>query len=211
LNSHPAREAGAGSAATDLPDTASGIRNGGAAARAAVLLELSPFAFILVIAAGYFFIGLDSYGLLNNNEGLYATIAREMREHASFVVPHLNGIPFLEKPPLLYWLTDVSYAVFGESGFASRIAPASAGVMTCLAIALFCIWAGAARAGLLASVILSSSIGYVLITRTLIFDGLCHFSCLKDFAGVRSNFSVWFPLLGGTTWVRSFFVTAPVT
>jgi hypothetical protein len=39
----------------------------------------------------------------------------------------------------------------------------------------------------------------------------CHFSRLKDFAGVRSDFSVWFPLLGGTTWVRSFFATAPGT
>jgi NAD(P)-dependent dehydrogenase (short-subunit alcohol dehydrogenase family) len=38
----------------------------------------------------------------------------------------------------------------------------------------------------------------------------CHFSRLKDFAGVRGGFCVWFPLLGGTTWIRSFFATAPV-
>ncbi len=39
---------------------------------------------------------------------------------------------------------------------------------------------------------------------------LCHFSRLKGFAGVRGGFSVWFPLLWGTLWIRSFSATAPV-
>ena len=38
----------------------------------------------------------------------------------------------------------------------------------------------------------------------------CHFSHLKDFAGVRDGFSVWFLLRWGTTWNRSFSATAPV-
>ena len=38
----------------------------------------------------------------------------------------------------------------------------------------------------------------------------CDFRSLKDFAGVRGGFCVRFPLFGGTTWIRSFFATAPV-
>ena len=41
-------------------------------------------------------------------------------------------------------------------------------------------------------------------------DFSCHFSRLKDFAGVRSGFCVWFPLFRGTTWIRFFSATAPV-
>ena len=55
-------------------------------------------------AAAFFYGGLGSYALLNNNEGLYAQIAWEMLESGNWVIPHLNGVPYIEKPPLLYWL-----------------------------------------------------------------------------------------------------------
>ncbi|MBY0574184.1 MAG: hypothetical protein K2P84_10920 [Undibacterium sp.] len=61
---------------------------------------------------------LGSYAILDNNEGLYAEIAREMTHcedwHHS-IIPHLNGLSYMEKPPLLYWLTALSFTAFGES------------------------------------------------------------------------------------------------
>jgi 4-amino-4-deoxy-L-arabinose transferase-like glycosyltransferase len=53
---------------------------------------------------------LGSYPILDNNEGLYAEIPREMLRSGDWhqwIIPHLNGLPYMEKPPLLYWLTAV--------------------------------------------------------------------------------------------------------
>src|SRR2546422_6819908 len=41
--------------------------------------------------------------LFNPDEPREAEIAREMRDSGDLVVPHFDGCPFLEKPPLFYW------------------------------------------------------------------------------------------------------------
>ncbi len=49
--------------------------------------------------------GMGSYPLLDHNEGMYAAIAKDMLKSGDFIIPHLNGVPYIEKPPMLYWLT----------------------------------------------------------------------------------------------------------
>src|SRR3979409_534524 len=44
-----------------------------------------------------------------------AEIPREMLATHDFVVPRLNGVPYFEKPPLLYWANAASFAVLGET------------------------------------------------------------------------------------------------
>ena len=69
---------------------------------------------------------LGSYPILDNNEGLYAEIPREMLRSGDWrqwIIPHLNGLPYMEKPPLLYWLTALCFAVFGESEWVARLVP----------------------------------------------------------------------------------------
>jgi 4-amino-4-deoxy-L-arabinose transferase-like glycosyltransferase len=126
--------------------------------------------FMLLLA--YLLFGLGGYGLLDNNEGLYAEIAREMLESRSFVIPRLDGVPYLEKPPLLYWLTAASYSVFGQSEPAARLVP----VLSSVAVILALLWlgkkAGKSDAGRFAALILGSSIGYVALSRILLFDML---------------------------------------
>src|SRR4029077_1472703 len=72
------------------------------------------------------FFGLGAYPLLDHNEGMYAAIARDMLRNGDFIIPHLNGLPYIEKPPLLYWLMAASMAVFGQNEFAVRLIPALA-------------------------------------------------------------------------------------
>lgn len=48
-----------------------------------------------------------------------AEIAREIRDNPW--IPHLNGQPFLEKPPLHYWWMSLSYGLFGVSDAAARL------------------------------------------------------------------------------------------
>lgn len=67
---------------------------------------------------------LGSAPLANPDEGRYAEIPREMLAKGDFVTPHLNGVKYFEKPPLLYWLGAASLAAFGPSEYALRAWPA---------------------------------------------------------------------------------------
>ncbi|HEY1937230.1 MAG TPA: glycosyltransferase family 39 protein [Candidatus Angelobacter sp.] len=79
----------------------------------------------LLLVAGvcgfFFFFGLGAFGLLGADEPRYAQIAREMLARHDWIVPTLNGSPWLEKPALLYWKMMNSYAIFGVSDWAARI------------------------------------------------------------------------------------------
>jgi 4-amino-4-deoxy-L-arabinose transferase-like glycosyltransferase len=61
------------------------------------------------------------------DEGIYAEVAREML-HGSWLVPHWNGHPWFEKPPLDFWLTALAYKLMGVNEFSGRIVSAGAGV-----------------------------------------------------------------------------------
>src|SRR5438128_2659665 len=54
-----------------------------------------------------------SFHLFEPDEGRYAQIPFEMLKRGEWVVPYLQGEPYLDKPPLLYWLVMASYSVFG--------------------------------------------------------------------------------------------------
>jgi 4-amino-4-deoxy-L-arabinose transferase-like glycosyltransferase len=131
-----------------------------------------PFWLPLLLVAAYLVFGLGSYGLLDNNEGLYAEIGREMAHGSSLFIPHLIGEPYLEKPPLLYYLVAASFRLFGETETAARIVPLFAS-LTCLwGVHWFCARLGRPQTGRLAVLILASSLGYVLMSRLVMFDML---------------------------------------
>jgi 4-amino-4-deoxy-L-arabinose transferase-like glycosyltransferase len=86
--------------------------------------------------------GLGHRPLFNPDEGRYAEIPREMLTGGDWIVPHLNGLAYAEKPPLQYWATALSYRWFGFNEFAARFYCALCGLGT---IAL--VWAMARRLG----------------------------------------------------------------
>ena len=66
-------------------------------------------------------VSLGQRGLYNPDEGRYAEIPREMLASGDWVIPHLNGLVYIEKPPLQYWATAISEAVFGQNDWAARL------------------------------------------------------------------------------------------
>jgi 4-amino-4-deoxy-L-arabinose transferase-like glycosyltransferase len=120
-------------------------------------------AMVSTVAAG-------TYGLLDNNEGLYAEIAREMIESGDWAMPRLNYDPYIEKPPLLYWSIAVSMIVFGQSEWAVRLAPAVFFAGTIAGVVWFGLKSGRRRGAYLAGIILASSTGFAVFNRTLLFD-----------------------------------------
>ena len=55
------------------------------------------------------------------DETRYLAVAWEMRLHGDFLVPHLNGAPYSDKPPLLFWLINLGWLVAGMNAWAVRI------------------------------------------------------------------------------------------
>ncbi|MFZ0477947.1 MAG: glycosyltransferase family 39 protein, partial [Terriglobales bacterium] len=77
---------------------------------------------LLAVFCGFlFFYGLGSFGLVGADEPRYAQVAREMLNRSDWVLPTLDGKPWLEKPPLYYWQAMLSYRV------ARTFAPANYG------------------------------------------------------------------------------------
>ncbi|MDY7537978.1 glycosyltransferase family 39 protein [Undibacterium sp. RTI2.1] len=120
-------------------------------------------------------IGLGSYAILDNNEGLYSEISREMLRSGDWhqwVIPHLNGLAYMEKPPLLYWLTALFFAVFGESEWSARLVPALS-ALSCVGLLLwFGRKLGRPQSVRLAAIMFISGLGVMAMSRTLMFDML---------------------------------------
>lgn len=113
---------------------------------------------------------LGDLPLANPDEGRYAEIAREMLTSGDWVLPRLNEVFYFEKPPLVYWLTAVSMAVFGENAWAARLPNAL------IALGGILITYAATRrlygrdAGFAAAVVLGTSVLFFVLGRILILD-----------------------------------------
>jgi len=112
-------------------------------------------------------------GLAEPDETRYAEIPREMLAANDLLVPRLNGVPYFEKPPLLYWLNAAALRVFGETPWAARLPTRLAGTGTVLLV--FVAARGIAAGGLAAAVLfLAAPMGF-LFSRTNLTDGLLTF------------------------------------
>ncbi len=119
--------------------------------------------------------GLASYPILDMNEGLYAEVAREMLVNKHFIIPYLDNVPYLEKPPLLYWLITLSYHIFGVNEFAARVVPSTFTALTCLSVFFVGKKLQTARTGFIATIILLTSFIFIMIGRVVFFDMLLTF------------------------------------
>jgi len=89
---------------------------------------------LFLLAALLFLFALNSYQLRSSTEPRVAGAATEMLIYRDWVVPRLNGAPFLEKPPLSLWLDSAAMRLFGITPMAARLASALAGVATALVV-----------------------------------------------------------------------------
>jgi 4-amino-4-deoxy-L-arabinose transferase-like glycosyltransferase len=132
---------------------------------------LAP-AIVIVAAAAICFFHLGSYGLWEPDEARYAEIAREMVETGDFIVPHLNYVAYVEKPPLLYWLTSFWFEIFGADALAARITPALSALGCVAATYLFAATAFDRKRATLAAAILATSPLFAIMAQVLTTDTL---------------------------------------
>ena len=120
---------------------------------------------LLAITAWGFFYRLGAIPLLDDpNEAQYAEVAREIIESGDWLSPHLNYVPFLNKPPLAYWLIALADEAFGVNELAARLPSALAGMV----IVALLVWLGTqlfdAPTGLLAGLVLLATGGFFVET-----------------------------------------------
>ena len=128
---------------------------------------------ILAIGTLLFLFNLGGRDLWEPDETRYAVIAREMRETGNWVLPHLNREIYAEKPPLFFWLVNLSTFFLGEnSGLANRLPSALAGLITLLVTFLFGERLFRARVGFLAAMVLATSFLFLQISRWMMLDSL---------------------------------------
>jgi 4-amino-4-deoxy-L-arabinose transferase-like glycosyltransferase len=125
---------------------------------------------LVLVGLVLFFYRLGAPGLMDPDEGRYAEIAREILLLRDWLIPHLNLLPYLEKPPLVYWLTALGFKVLGYSETAARLPSAlSALAGVFLAYGLGRVLGGPG-VGLLGALVLASTAGYVALGRLLTLD-----------------------------------------
>jgi len=157
---------------------------------------------VLACALVPFAVGLGAWALFEPDEGRNAGIAREMLASGDWVVPHLNGLPFLDKPPLLFWTVAASFRVFGESEWVARL-PSMLGALATIA-ATYAIARAlvGGRTAITAALVLATSPMLLIFGRLVIFDvPLTAFVTIAIYALVRARLDgdgwPWLPVAGG--------------
>jgi len=128
------------------------------------------------VIAGYVVLYLMLLGarpLVAPDEVRYAEIPREMVATGEWVVPHLNGLLYYEKPVLGYWVTAVSLIAFGENRFAVRFPFAMAtGVSMLIIFGLLRRFGGGGWTGLAAAAVFGTCVQVYVLGTCAVLDAL---------------------------------------
>jgi 4-amino-4-deoxy-L-arabinose transferase-like glycosyltransferase len=149
---------------------------------------------ILLLALIVTLFGIGNYGLYEPHEGHFAMVSQEMIWRGDWITPHLNGSPYLNKPPLLYWLIAISTSIFGTTEFAARLPIALVGW---LGIVIAWKWTRemwGINPSRIAALMLSVTLGWFIFTHQLLIDVLLGTLLLS------SNYFLWRSLYQPKSW-----------
>lgn len=108
--------------------------------------------------------------LMDDVDAVRAQIARTMISSGDWVTARIDGIVYLEKPPLIYWLIAIVYKVFGIHDYVARLPVTLSAVGLVWLTTCFGIWAFGRKAGFYAGLCMSTCVGLFLFTRMQIPD-----------------------------------------
>jgi hypothetical protein len=107
---------------------------------------------------------------MDDVDAVQAQIARNMLTSGDWVTARLDGVAYLEKAPLIYWLMAICYRVFGVHDWSARIPVVLGAMALAWLTAAFGAWAFGRRAGMFAGLSIATCIGLFLFTRIQIPD-----------------------------------------
>ena len=89
------------------------------------LAGIDPIWIAVLVSTLFVLVAVLTRPLIPIDETRYLTVAWEMRLSGDWLVPHLNGEAYSHKPPMLFWLINLAWAIFGEHEVVARLVPAS--------------------------------------------------------------------------------------
>jgi hypothetical protein len=107
---------------------------------------------------------------MDDVDAVQAQIAHNMLQSGDWVTARLDGVKYLEKSPLKYWMIAVSFEIFGVHDWAARIPIAISSILLCWLVARIAGWYLGPPAGMYAGLSLATCTGLWLFTRVLIPD-----------------------------------------
>jgi 4-amino-4-deoxy-L-arabinose transferase-like glycosyltransferase len=111
-------------------------------------------------------------GLLDDADSTHAEAGREMVATGDYITLRVNGVRYLEKAPLPYWLVAFSYKILGVNEFSTRVPM----VLSVMLLGVLALWWGrrafGERTGIYAGLFVYTCAGVYLFTRVLIPDVL---------------------------------------
>src|SRR5438270_835492 len=181
--------------------------HGGGEPRRAAPVRRTYLDLIVIAFAAAIFLGciISPPHLMDDVDAVQAQIARNMLQSGDWVTARLDGVAYLEKSPLIYWVMASSFALFGVHDWAARLPLALIVVALCWITARFGRWAFGSEAGLYAGLVLATSVGLFLFTRILIPDAaitltiaLAMWSFLRALDQEEPNPKLWAALLAAS-------------
>jgi 4-amino-4-deoxy-L-arabinose transferase-like glycosyltransferase len=153
-------------------------------------IRISSILLLVLVPAVLLYPRLN-FPLFEPDESRYAELPREMLLRHDYIVPYLDGEPYLEKPPLFYWLVAAAYHAFGVSAGTARLVPALALHATVLLVYFFGRRRFGERAALCGALALTLAPGFFGMGRLLVLDGLLTFcvvlSLFSGFEALRGD------------------------
>jgi 4-amino-4-deoxy-L-arabinose transferase-like glycosyltransferase len=146
---------------------------------------------LVVLSLWALFYGLGDYGIINGNESLYVESAREMAFSGNWAVPTLNGLPYLEKPPLFIWLITAATSLSSSIELPPRLVTASAALLLVLGMVRFSVLLHVGKRGFAAAFILITTLGIDIMSRVampdMILTAFFSLGCLSVKAALQTN------------------------
>src|SRR5262245_46822782 len=127
---------------------------------------------LALLCYAMFFYSLGGIGFVGPDEPRYAAIGREMLTSGDYITPRLNGVPWFEKPPLMYWAAALGYRILGINEGGARL-PSGMAAGICGFLVYWCgrkLWDRGT--GFAAAVIFATSFGSFALARAASMDML---------------------------------------
>ena len=134
--------------------------------------------FLVVLFAAAIYLGcvVSPPSLMDDVDAVQAQISKTMLLSGDWVTARLDGVLYLEKAPLIYWLIAITYKIFGVTDWVTRLPVALSAIALGLLTAAFGMWAFSKRAGFYAGLCMSTCVGLFLFTRVQIPDVMLTFT-----------------------------------
>lgn len=153
---------------------------------------------IPLFALGLITFGIGNYGLYEPHESHFAMVGNEMVWRGDWITPYLNGAPYLNKPPFLYWLIAASTTFFGNTEFAARLPVAMSGWLGIIIAGKWSKDLWGVTANRITVLMLSVTLGWYIFSHQILTD------ILLSTLVLASNYFLWKLLYKPQSWLYFF-------